>query len=149
MDINAIITSPTFIWLMIAVGLAIVEAMTMGLTCIWFAGGAFVAAILSIFGIPTVAQIAVFVIVSCVLLFVTCPIVKKRFNMDVEQTNVNSLVGVKGTVIEPISPERAGRIVAEGKFWTAACTDDESEFKKDDIVVIKDIKGVTAYVEAE
>ena len=149
MDINTIITSPTFIWLMIAVGLAIVEAMTLGLTCIWFAGGAFITAILAIFGIPVVAQMAVFVLVSLVLLFAICPIAKGKLNANIHQTNVNSLIGTKAVVIENISPEHVGRIFAEGKYWTAAAADNGRYFAKDDIVIIKDIKGVTAYIEAE
>ena len=56
-------------WLAVAVIFLIIEAVTVGLTTIWFAAGAFVALILSMFHVPVIAQFIVFLIVSfCLLL---------------------------------------------------------------------------------
>lgn len=88
---------------MIALGMAcdliimvVVEIATMGLTTIWFAGGALAAFIACAAGAVLPVQIILFFGVSCVLLAFTRPIVKKRFNQDRVRTNAELLIGEKG-----------------------------------------------------
>ena len=59
----------TMIWVVLLVICVVVEIATMGLTTIWFAGGAFIALILAIIGLPSYVQIAAFLVVSLTLLF--------------------------------------------------------------------------------
>ena len=63
-------------WLILFVIFLLVEIITMGLTTIWFAGGAIVAYITSFFA-GEVVQIVVFFVVSFLLLFTTRPFAKK------------------------------------------------------------------------
>ena len=70
----------TMYWLLIFIVLLVIEIGTMGLTTIWFAGGALAAFIMGIIGFGTGVQIAVFSIVSIVLLVSTRPIALKYFN---------------------------------------------------------------------
>jgi len=65
-------------WLIVFVVLLGTEAVTMALTTVWFAGGALVAFVLALFGVNTQVQLAVFVIVSFVLLFFTRPFALTR-----------------------------------------------------------------------
>lgn len=56
------------IWLIITVILIVVEIITLGLTSIWFAGGAFVAGLISLTGAHWLVQLLVFAVVSTLLL---------------------------------------------------------------------------------
>ena len=60
-----------WVWLGLAVLFAVLEAMTVGLTSIWFAGGALCAMVLAILGVGFPLQIAAFFVVSIVLLATT------------------------------------------------------------------------------
>ena len=59
------------IWLGILAVLLVIEAITAGLTTIWFAGGALIAAIASYVGAGVMAQILLFLCISLVLLIFT------------------------------------------------------------------------------
>ena len=61
----------TIYWLAIFIVLLIIEIMTMGLTTIWFAGGALLAFLAGIAGFGTGVQIGVFIVVSVLLLILT------------------------------------------------------------------------------
>lgn len=145
MTIMGITLSAATIWLIFAAALAVVEALTLGLVCIWFAGGAVVAAIAAMLGAGTVVQIVVFLIASIILLVLTKPLVQKKLNNKTEKTNVDAVIGMEGIAESDISPYAPGQVRADGKVWTAKCI--AEEITKGDIVVIKFIKGVTLTVE--
>ena len=48
--------SMTVFWLVVLVALVVIELLTMGLTTVWFAGGAFVATIAALFHAPLFLQ---------------------------------------------------------------------------------------------
>ena len=56
-------------WLVLLILCIAVEALTMGLTTIWFAGGALVAILASLLQLPVFLQVILFFIVSLLLLF--------------------------------------------------------------------------------
>lgn len=74
--------SAAVIWIIAAGLLAIIEAFTLGLTTIWFAGGAVCASAAAMFGAPVIVQIAVFLAISVLLLVITRPIVKRRLRQN-------------------------------------------------------------------
>lgn len=92
-----------FMWLGIVALFLIIEAFTVGLTTIWFAGGALVAAIASGLGAGQAVQWILFFAVSVILLIFTRPLAVRYMNRGVERTNVNSLIGEKAVVIQEIS----------------------------------------------
>ena len=65
-------------WIAAIVIFIIAEAVTVALVSVWFIGGAVCALLAAIFGAPGLAQAAVFVIVSALLLILVCPLVKKK-----------------------------------------------------------------------
>ena len=145
MTIFGITVSAATIWFVVGGILAIIEAVTLGLICIWFAGGAVGAAIAAMLGASPLVQIIVFLVVSAVLVAVTRPIAKKRFNNKTEKTNVDALIGQTGVVEEKITSESSGQVKADGKVWRAIS--ESGEIEKGSVVVIKSIKGVTIMVE--
>ena len=66
-------------WLILLIILVAIEIATMGLTTIWFAGGAFVAIIAAALNTPLYVQITLFLIVSVGLLLFTRPIAMNYF----------------------------------------------------------------------
>lgn len=135
------------IWLSILVVMAVIEIITLGLTTIWFAGGAIVAFIASLLGAPIPAQITLFVVVSLILLFSTRPLALKYFNRDRVRTNAEGLIGRYGIVLEDINNLHAvGLVQVDGLEWTARATD-ENTIEKGREVVIRAINGVKLIVE--
>lgn len=58
MDIQAI--NMTVVWLVVLVALVVIELATMGLTTVWFAGGALVATLASLMHLPVALQVILF-----------------------------------------------------------------------------------------
>ena len=69
-------------WLVGIIVLLVIEALTMGLTTIWFAGGAVAAFIACVAGADLFVQIVLFVVVSLVLLIFTRPFAKRYINKE-------------------------------------------------------------------
>ena len=81
------------IWLVILIVSIAVEVVTLGLTSIWFAGGALIAVVFAALSLPIWLQILVFLVISLLLMVFTRPIAVKYFNRDRVRTNVESMVG--------------------------------------------------------
>ena len=90
-------------WLIVLAVFLVIEAITVGLTTIWFAGGALVAAIASGAGAGILVQWILFLVISLVLLIFTRPLAVRYMNKGVSKTNVNSLIGEKAVVIQKIN----------------------------------------------
>ena len=112
--------SLTMFWLIVLVVLVVIELLTMGLTTIWFAGGALVATIAAVFNTPFFVQVILFLVVSVVLLFFTRPLAVKYFNKDRVRTNAESLVGRQAIVISEIDNlQGIGQVNVGGMEWSA------------------------------
>lgn len=134
------------IWLAIAATMIIVEIATLGLTSIWFAGGALVSAVVSCFNDNWLIQLIVFAIVSLVLLLFTKPIAQKRLMKEPEKTNVEGLIGEKAYVTEEINNIKSkGAVKLKGLEWSARSENDEI-IEADTEVVVKAISGVKLIV---
>ena len=136
------------LWLVLLAALLIMEAVTAGLTTIWFAGGALIAALASYFGAGLLVQIFVFLGVSLVLLIFTRPIAVKYMNHNVENTNVNSLLGQKAVVTQQIhNLTQTGQVRINDIEWIARTYNDDIIIPEKAIVIIKEVKGVKLIVE--
>ena len=137
-------------WLVLFVLLLIVEIMTMGLTTIWFAGGALVAFLINFLEVDVWIQVVVFLSVSILLLVLTRPIAMKFFNQDRQKTNADSVVGQKALVIEAFDAARGiGRVEVNGMEWLAKAQHPENSLKVGDCVLIEGIQGVKLIVKKE
>lgn len=144
------ITNPVVVWLIILVLLVIIEIFTLGLTTIWFAGGALVAIVVAAAGGPVWLQVLAALIVSAVLLFFTRPVAMKYFNRDREKTNAESLVGRQAIVLSEINNlQGMGQVTINGMEWTARTIADGQTIKPGEVVVIRGINGVKLLVERE
>lgn len=134
-------------WLVALVLFLVIEIITLGLTTIWFAGGALVSFFAALMGMPVLGQIFLFFGVSFVLLIFTRPLVQKRLNNSREKTNVNSVIGREGKVIEEVDNfNEKGRILIGGMEWMARSSVDGVVIPMDACVIVKEIRGVKAIV---
>lgn len=140
--------SIVFIWLILIVVLVIAEVMTMGLTTIWFAGGALAAMIAALAGGPIWLQVILFIAVSLAIMFPVRPMAMKYFNQDRQKTNVESLVGQEGIVLTDIDNLKAtGQVRINGMEWTARTADGAEGIPAGNKVIIRAISGVKLIVE--
>ena len=135
-------------WLVLFVVLLVIEIATMGLTTIWFAGGALIASIAAILGAPLAVQIVLFILVSVVLLIFTRPIAAKYFNKGRTRTNAEGLIGQEAVVISDIDNLNGkGRVSVRGQEWTARAKKPGATLPKGTVVTITSIEGVKLIVE--
>lgn len=133
-------------WLIILAFLVLVEMITLGLTTIWFAGGALVAFIVSLFYDNLLVESVLFVVVSLVLLFFTRPIVKKYFNSTRTKTNYEAIIGKEALVTATIDNINAtGWAVVDGLEWSARSVDG-AIIEKGTKVIVESISGVKLMV---
>lgn len=135
-------------WLIAFVVLLGIEAATMALTTIWFAGGALAAFAAALAGAAVEVQLVVFVVVSFILLLFTRPLAARLLRGgDKVKTNVDSLIGRSAKVTEAIDNELGtGAAVVGGQEWTARSFDGESRFPTGETVVIRAVEGVKLMV---
>jgi membrane protein implicated in regulation of membrane protease activity len=138
------------IWLVLLVILLGIEAVTLGLTTIWFAGGALAAFLLSLAGADLLVQLVCFCVVSVILLIFTRPVAVRYLNRDRVQTNASSLIGTTAVVTEEIDNlAGTGQVQVQGQEWTARSTSDELVISSGTHVVIREIRGVRLIVKEE
>ena len=137
----------TVYWLVLFVALLIVEIITMGLTTIWFAGGALAAFLAGFIGFGLAVQVIVFLVVSVLLLVLTRPIAVRYFNQERQKTNAERLIGEKALVLEDIDTLKAvGRVSVGGQEWSAKTDEPDGKIGKDTIVEVEGIQGVKLIV---
>ena len=137
----------TVYWLVLFVALLIVEIITMGLTTIWFAGGALAAFLAGFIGFGLAVQVIVFLVVSVLLLVLTRPIAVRYFNQERQKTNAERLIGEKALVLEDIDTREAvGRVSVGGQEWSAKTDEPDGKIGRDTIVEVEGIQGVKLIV---
>lgn len=146
MTILGLHISMTIFWLIVMIGFLIAEALTVGLVGIWFAGGALVAVILSLFEVSPLMQIIVFFAVSICLLVFTRKIFVEKLNTGKENTNVDALIGETGQVTMTINPMEVGQVKLKGQVWSALADDSLLTIEEGTYVTIKAIEGVKLIV---
>ena len=139
----------TMAWLIIFIVLLVIEIITMGLTTIWFAGGALMALLMAFIGFGLPVQIGVFLVVSVALLILTRPVAVKFFNTERQKTNAESLIGQQAVVLKDVDTlHAAGLVEVNGQEWSAK--DEPNGFiPKDSVVSIEGIQGVKLIVKAK
>ena len=140
--------SMTMFWLIVLVVLVVIELLTMGLTTIWFAGGALIATVAAVLGVPLVGQVILFLVVSGVLIIFTRPLAGRYFNKDRVRTNAESLVGRQAIVISEIDNlQGIGQVNVGGMEWSARTRIDGVRLQVGTVTTILGINGVKLIVE--
>lgn len=131
-------------WLIIMVVAVGVEALSLGLTSVWFAFGALAAWLVSLAVGSFAIQITVFLLVSLGLLIGIRPFAVKGLKIGRHRTNADALVGQQGFVLKVIEPlSRTGQIKVNSQIWTAVS---DATLAVGEKVSVLDIQGVKLVV---
>ena len=135
-------------WLLVAVIFGIGEIATTTLFLGPFAVGAALAALVDAVGAPFVVDLAVFLVVSVVVLAALRPIARRHLRQPARlRTGTAALVGHSATVLQRIdNADDAGQVRLEGEIWRARAFDDDEVFEPGARVHVIEIRGVTAVV---
>jgi membrane protein implicated in regulation of membrane protease activity len=136
------------LWLILAVVFGVGEIATLGFFLAPFAGGAAVAAVASAAGVPFVGTLAVFLVISMVLLAALRPLARSHRRMPPQlRTGTAALVGKNATVLERIAnSEGVGCVRIDGEVWTARAFMEEETYEAGTRVQVVEIRGATALV---
>ena len=137
----------SIIWFVLLLVFLVVEACCpIHLVSIWFAAGALVAMIASFFGAAFWLQAVLFLLVSCSLVALLWPFIKKFLNPKLAKTNIDAVVGSEGYVTAEINNIAAtGQVKLGAMEWTARSTSG-NPIPMGTLVKVDRIEGVKAYV---
>ena len=134
-------------WLVLLIIFAVSEAVTVGLTSIWFAAGALAALIAALLGGPLWVQITLFLAVSLLCLAAVRPLARRHLNSRVEPTNADRVIGAEAQVTEDIDNIHGkGAVVIRGMTWSAR-SQDGGPISAGTMVKVLRIEGVKVFVE--
>ena len=144
--LELLLSSTAVMWVAAIVIFLVVDALTAGLTCIWFAAGALAALIAALFGAAVWLQIVWFFVISIVSLIATRPLVTKYVNSKSQPTNADMVIGEEALVTEDIdNVAGTGAVAVSGKVWTARSLDGEP-VAVGNLVRVERIEGVKLIV---
>lgn len=131
------------LWLIILIGCMIAEIATVGLTTIWFAGGAVAAMISYAAGGSIILQIVLFFVVSIVLLLFTRPFAVKYINKNRYKSNYEGNIGKRVRVLQEVNNfKETGKVLVDGMEWSARMEDSSVILYPEEEAVITQVQGV-------
>lgn len=131
------------LWLIILIGCMIAEIATVGLTTIWFAGGAVAAMISYAAGGSIILQIVLFFVVSIVLLLFTRPFAVKYINKNRYKSNYEGNIGKRVRVLQEVNNfKETGKVLVDGMEWSARMEDSSVILYPEAEAVITQVQGV-------
>lgn len=137
------------VWLAVIIVATLIEAQTLVLISIWFIPSATVSLILSFCHVNIGIQIAVFAVMSFILLIFSRKLFGKAFRIKPVATNSDSLIGERAIVTEDIcNVEGKGAARVRGLEWSARAADGEN-IKAGTVVLITGIEGVKLMCKTE
>ncbi len=137
------------VWIIIAGVALLIEAITTGLSSIWFTAGGFVAAIAAALNAPIPVQVVLFLVVSIALMLLVRPLAKKKVTGEITPTNADSLIGRRLVVIEEVNNrDKTGKAKVGDIDWTLRSVNG-TVIPEGGIVVVKDIEGTKLLVVSE
>lgn len=134
-------------WISFIVIALVVEIATVGLTSIWFAGGALIALLAAAFGGPVWLQAVLFFTVSLVLLLFTRPWALKYLRPHHTKTNYEEALGKQVRITERVdNVAETGKAVLNGQEWTVRSAVDNIVLEADTIAEVTEVRGVKLIV---
>ena len=139
---------PSAFWLIALIVLLVGEAITIGLTFVWFAVGALGALIVSVLGGALWLQVVVFLALSGVTLALARPVFARFLKTSHAATNADRVIGQTAVVTEQIDNlSGTGQVNVAGQIWSARSAHDVVIHTGTEVRVLK-ISGVKVIVEA-
>ncbi len=130
-----------WLWIITFMAAIILELATASaMVSIWFAVGAIVGLIASLFNASFLVQAVLFFIASFASLAIIRPLTANYTRGNVVHTNSDALIGMNVRLIKEITMEHFGEVVINGIHWNAV-EKDGKDLKEGSIVEILAIEG--------
>ena len=137
----------SIVWLCLAIVLVIIEALTVGLFCIWFAIGALGALLAAKLGLDLWIQLVVFAALSALALFLVRPLLTRFLHVRRTPTNADRILGRTARVTQDIDNVAGrGQVNVAGQVWSAR-SESGTPVPAGTQVRILRIEGVKVFVE--
>ena len=139
--------SPITIWFLLLLALLVGEAVTVGLTFLWFAVGAAGAIIVAVLGGSFWVQLGAFLLLSALSLLLVRPLAARLLTPGLSPTNADRVIGMLAVVKEPIDNMAGkGQVSIPGQMWTAR-SESGALIPAEARVKVLRIEGVKVFVE--
>ena len=139
---------PSAVWLILLVALVTGEAITVGLTFIWFAVGAIGGLLVAILGGAIWLQVVVFLALSALTLVLVRPAAAKLLTPGISPTNADRVLSQIALVTEEIDNiAETGQVKLFGQVWTARSENGEVIPAQSRVRILR-IEGVKVFVKA-
>lgn len=139
-------TSMMIFWGVVFVLMVIAECASMQLVSIWFAVGSLGAFFAAMLDLGFTGQLAIFVLVSLVLLIVTRPLLKKLRVQSIVPTNADKEIGATAVIIEEVDAAAGtGRVRLNGVDWIAV-SESGSVLPVNTVVIVRQVLGAKLIV---
>ena len=134
------------LWLVLVLGLAAVETLTLDLFFLMLATGALAGLVGALAGTTFFIQVVIFCVVSLTMVLLVRPVALKHLKRgSAEQlSNIDRLIGERALTLEPVTG-LSGTVKIGGDTWTAR-TADGSALPAGSRVTVSRIDGATAVV---
>ena len=137
-----------FIWLAVIILTIIIEIITVGLTAIWLTGGVIAALVVCLLGGHWGLQLAVFFVVTFILIYFTRPWALKYIESRKTATNYEEVIGKTVRIIEDVdNVKETGKAIYNGMEWTARAKEDTETFSMDEQARVVGVQGVKLILE--
>jgi len=138
--------SPALMWLIVGLGLLIIELFTMTFFLMWIACGALLAAVAAFFTTAAWVPWMVFSVSTVVLLIATRPLARSLHGSVTVPSNVDRFVGRTAVVLETIDNlHNTGRVRIESDEWRARSAG--GAIAEGQHVIVDRVEGTTLIVE--
>lgn len=139
---------PSAVWLLLLVILVAGEAITVGLTFIWFAVGAMGGLLTAVLGGEIWLQVVVFLLLSAVTLILVRPAAAKLLTPGISPTNADRVLSQIALVTEEINNiAETGQVKLFGQVWTARSENGDVIPTQSRVRILR-IEGVKVFVKA-
>ncbi len=133
-------------WTVALLGFMTGEAISVGLTSIWFGVGALGGLFCAALGFGIAVQVVVFILLSALSLILLRPVAQKMLNTKTVATNADRIIGQTAMVTEEIDNLKGvGLANVSGQVWTAR-SDSGEVIAAGTLVEILRIEGVKIIV---
>ena len=139
---------PSAVWLILLVILVAGEAITVGLTFIWFAVGAMGGLLTAVLGGPIWLQVVVFLLLSALTLVLVRPAAARLLTPGLSPTNADRVLSQIALVTEEIDNiAETGQVKLFGQVWTARSENGDVIPAQTRVRILR-IEGVKVFVKA-
>lgn len=143
MMIAGVQITPVMLWIALIIIFLVVEIATVGLTSIWFAGGALAALVVAAVGGAWWLQVVVFFVVAIILIVFTRPVAMKYLKPKTVKTNYEEAIGQKVRITEKVDNiQGTGTVIYKGLEWSAKSAAEDVIFEAEEIAEVVEVQGV-------